>query len=361
MTPISPVWSFGLEHLCPCEDRLFWSTHLWRSCFCSGSKLPAGNVINAWPASRYVTAGESWWVRSLHKPTLEQSDSKSCASPGVFSFARPGEKKQSRLMCTFRCCWFAEDSHQCTKEIWWSGKAFFDFPTLFGSCERFCIHFWHRKQFEEFGVVEAVEWWKVRQRKSSRLVISFKVQTVQNCAELVLSGEKCGFGLNWKHSCCVWRKCESEGSIRFHHERLISEEQTELWIEACELCYVKYCSLQVELIFNTFVILLCSLQLGEGNVAVFSSHKLTLIATQNISSSCASAIGILPWYSKSDGNVLIWHLILINHESEARSKLCSSFYSFRQGRYHKKIWLRILYIWMSITICPDVEIFPCSW
>jgi len=35
-----------------------------------------------------------------------------------------------------------------------------------------------RKQFEEFGVVEAVEWWKVRQRKSSRLVISFKEKSV---------------------------------------------------------------------------------------------------------------------------------------------------------------------------------------
>ena len=32
-------------------------------------------------------------MRSLHKPTLEQSDGKSCATPGVFSFAHPGERK----------------------------------------------------------------------------------------------------------------------------------------------------------------------------------------------------------------------------------------------------------------------------
>ena len=37
-----------------------------------------------------------------------------------------------------------------------------------------------RKQFEEFGAVEAVEWWSVRGRKSSRLVISFKVP---NCSQ----------------------------------------------------------------------------------------------------------------------------------------------------------------------------------
>jgi len=35
-----------------------------------------------------------------------------------------------------------------------------------------------RRQFEEFGLVVAVEWWKVRQRKSSRLVISFKEKSV---------------------------------------------------------------------------------------------------------------------------------------------------------------------------------------
>ena len=92
-------------------------------------------------------------------------------------------------------------------------------------------------------MVEAVEWWKVRQRKSSRLVISFKVQTVQNCAKPVFSGKKCGLGLDWKHSCCVWRKGESEGSVRFHHERLIIKEQEtclnkqRFEIEACELCY----------------------------------------------------------------------------------------------------------------------------
>ena len=40
-----------------------------------------------------------------------------------------------------------------------------------------------RKQFEEFGAVEAVEWWSVRGRKSSRLVISFKVQ---NCRAILI-------------------------------------------------------------------------------------------------------------------------------------------------------------------------------
>jgi len=35
-----------------------------------------------------------------------------------------------------------------------------------------------RRQFEEFGEVEAVEWWGVRQRKSSRLVVSFKEKSV---------------------------------------------------------------------------------------------------------------------------------------------------------------------------------------
>jgi len=58
-----------------------------------------------------------------------------------------------------------------------------------------------------------------------------------------LQGEKCGLGLDWKHSCCVWRKGESEGSVRFHHERLIIKEQEtclnkqRFEIEACELCY----------------------------------------------------------------------------------------------------------------------------
>ena len=91
-------------------------------------------------------------------------------------------------------------------------------------------------------MVVAVEWWKVRQRKSSRLVISFKVQTLQNLKlskSEDSSEEKCGLGLDWKHSCCVWRKGESEGSIRFHHERLIIKEQVpclneqSFEIEAC--------------------------------------------------------------------------------------------------------------------------------
>ena len=41
------------------------------------------------------------------------------------------------------------------------------------------MSFWHRRQFEEFGVVDAVEWWRVKQRNSTRLVVSFKVQTLQ--------------------------------------------------------------------------------------------------------------------------------------------------------------------------------------
>ena len=37
-------------------------------------------------------------------------------------------------------------------------------------------------------MVEAVEWWKVRERKSSRLVISFKVQTLQNLDLFLIRG-----------------------------------------------------------------------------------------------------------------------------------------------------------------------------
>jgi len=35
-----------------------------------------------------------------------------------------------------------------------------------------------RRQFEEFGVVDAVEWWRVKQRNSTRLVVSFKEKSV---------------------------------------------------------------------------------------------------------------------------------------------------------------------------------------
>ena len=65
-----------------------------------------------------------------------------------------------------------------------------------------------------------------------------------NCAKLgfvlnqgILPGEKCGLELDWEHSCCVWRKGESEGSIRFHHDRLAIQEPNQSFeIEACELC-----------------------------------------------------------------------------------------------------------------------------
>lgn len=48
-----------------------------------------------------------------------------------------------------------------------------------------------RKQFEDFGTVDAVEWWKVLKRKSTRLVISFKEESV---ALSLIGGTQVVFG-----------------------------------------------------------------------------------------------------------------------------------------------------------------------
>ena len=51
---------------------------------------------NPWLWSRrYVILSKSWGMWSIHKPTLEQSDSKSCATPGVFSYAHWREKNSN--------------------------------------------------------------------------------------------------------------------------------------------------------------------------------------------------------------------------------------------------------------------------